>query len=245
MVSVEFVVDKKVLARAIIYKNKLPCDYCEKLSKKYLDYSLLKNDISANITDDILLDVIKQPFFNTQYMLSCENCERIKKYFKKKEKGLNKFLNDITNTNLRLPKYTIFILAPNLNLGETFKPGKILYGNQRGVGDPNFDVVNIVFLMLYSFFKKNKTTLALIKNITFIELARHLNKSYQYYTLGADETQKQIYPFWNLFINRNKRAILLDKKYTGFEYDINKYEQFRPLLSNLNVFDFIKWLENQ
>ena len=246
MIKLDFAVDKEILARAVLYCNKLPADYLDRLIKKYpAEIECIRANFSAPVDDALLADVIKQPFFNSQLMFAMENCERIVKYFRKKERGIKKFLADITNTDLSIKK-TVFITAPHLTIAENIKGG-IVYGSQRGVKDKNYDIVKIIYCLLTFALKDGKYKNAINENIAYVELARHLNKSLRFYTCsGAEcETRKRIYPFWNLFIDRTRRAITLDMDYTGFKYDIDEYEPYRAELSALNIFDFETWLENK
>lgn len=248
MLNINFLVNEEYLARKMISRNDMPTEFADYLWDKYRDsYLALIHDILNNtINQNILKELQQQDFFKKYMNDAKNNLTRIQTNWNKNQANINNFLKTIMKIDLDL-NVTAFIFHPDINTGMNIGNNCFLWGHHKGLTDENYDLVFLVHEALHSYFANGNLNHAIIENICDVELSRFLNKSINHYPYHSF-TQSQhvkIYPFWNLYLNRTKEEIKADQQYTKINYDIEKYENEREILTKLNINEFIEFLKEK
>lgn len=245
MININFIVDEDILARVIISKSAMPTELANYLWGKYkVSYKELQSSVnSKNIDEGIITELKQHHYFKQKLREAYDNCTRISKCWEENYNKLNEFLTRICKCFLDL-QTTAYIVSPKLNSGINIGENKFIWGHKNGLDDANYDIVYLVHESLHSYFPKGNLNHAVIEDIADIELCKYLNNSQNHYSYH-DYTQKchiQIFPFWNLFLNRTKDEILQNQENEGIYYDIDNFEQYREKLCNLNINEFVDFV---
>ena len=149
------------------------------------------------------------------------------------------------NTDFLL-ETTTYIVPPSFYRGRNIGNNYFIYGHPNGLQDENYDLVYLVHESLHSIFPKDYISHAIIENITDIELCKYLNQSKVGYETHKDkqtqEAHAQIFPYWNLYLNKNEEQIKEEQELLNINYDISEYEPFRERISKMNIVEFTNFV---
>ncbi len=248
MLKIDFLVSEDVIAREMISNSRMSVEFANYLWDKYkYSYMELQHDplCDKNLIDYSIINELKaQPFFSKIKEEADINCENVKKAWSENSDIINKFLNDILKTDFNL-SLTAYIVSPRLKMGHNLGNNCLIWGHLEGNSDMNYNLVYLVHESLHSYFPSNNLCHAIIENIADIELARFLNKSDKCYTCHDFTLNEhlKIYPYWNLYLNRSKDEIERLQKIDNTHYDIETFEINPNTLSDMNIFEFINFIE--
>lgn len=245
MLKINFQVNEEYIARRMISTSNMPTAFANYLWDKYRDsYQNLKIDLASdNIDYDSIKELEESEFFIKNIQIAEKNLERIKTNWDKNEESIQNFLKQVLKIDLDL-ETTGYIFPPMSNIGMNIGNNSFVWGHMQGLEDSNYDLVYLVHESLHSYFDTDNLSHAIIERISDVELSRFLNGSIEHYPYHSftREVHNKIYPYWNLYLNKTKEEILKDQAYTKIKYDIDKYEQYRDTLSNLNIDQLIEFL---
>lgn len=248
MLNINFKVDDNILARVIISKSKMPTEFANYLWDKYNSsyIKIQRHLLAADIDSNIIKEVQQQSFFQNFLKQANENLIRIKQNWIQKEKIINEFLLKIIKTDFSL-NTTCNIVSPELNTGHNIGNNSFVWGHIKGLEDTNYDLVYLVHESLHSYFESDNLSHSIIEEIADVELCKLLNHTY----LGYDyhnftvENHVKLFPFWNLYLNRNIRMIGIEQKYRNIKYDVNIFEKFRNDISKMNINQFLNFVKRE
>lgn len=248
MLSIDFKVDKDILAREMISKNRMPTEYANYLWEKFNNsYMRLQKNVCNNRIDlNILYELQNQKFFDEQMKKAKNNLARIKQNWLSNQEKINCYLTKVMKVDFNL-KVQCFIVSPELNEGLNIGNNCVIWGDEQGTINKNHDLVYLVHESLHSFFDRNLLTHTIIEKIADIELCKILSNSstgYPVHTYTQDNHVK-IFPFWNLYMNRSKDEIKKEQINENIKYDIDKFEIYRDSLSKMNINEFILFLQDK
>ncbi len=253
MIELNFVVDKNVLARCILYRDLLPKNTANILWEKYRQsyMELHKNPFDENINEQILQELQEVSFFN-KYVAKAENYKQIvqNQWSNNKEK-INQFLRGILKTEPNVEQITAYIVDPAIATGKTKNGVSFVYSHWIGEKDEIYNLVYLTHEAMHAYFYQmgigflHSFNESLVEFITDIELVRYLTDGKQKYETHSENMIQKVkmYPYWNLYLNRPKQELIKLMQEDGIKYEIDKYEYLRERLSAMDIFEFAKFLE--
>ena len=245
MLNLEFKIDENIIARKIISRNHMPVELADYLWGKYNeDYKILQRDfLNSTINNSILKELKQHDCFKEEIEKAKQNLVRIKTNWEEKFAFINNYLKSMLRVDFDL-NLTCYIVSPGLNSGINIGNNSFVWGHKKGIDDPNYDLVYLVHESLHSFFDKDNLNHTIIEKIADVELSKFLNKILSGYSTHkfTQEEHIKIFPFWNLYMRRTKKEIEKEQKVFNIKYNIDKFEVYREKLKNLNIFEFIDFL---
>jgi len=248
MINLKFKVNKDVLAREMIYKSRcIPKDFANYLWEKYNDsYRKLKFDPrNDKIDKNIFAELKMQPFFKELVKNSYTNCKKMQNLWKLNKQKITKFLTTILRKDIDLD-LTANIVAPEICAGMNLRNNQFVWGHKKGETDLNYNLVYMTHESLHSYFDMDDISHAIIENITDIELSKYLNKTEVGYSMHefTQDAHIQIFPYWNLYLNRTKDEIKKEQTTLNLFYNIDEYEYLRNDFKNINIDEFVVSCKN-
>ena len=246
MLNIEFNTDEDIMARMMVSKSEMPVDFANYLWDKYkLSYIFLQRNFKSNeIDNNIILELKQQSFFKNYCNEAEKNLKRIKTNWEKHKNKINTFLNKIFKKEFTL-NISAIIFAPTLCCGRNIGNNQFVWGHKYGLTDRNYDLVYLVHESLHSYFENNNITHTIIEKVSDFELSKKLNKSKNIYN-GHEDLKLlhiKILPFWHIYLNKTQENIENDKKFYNVNYEQKDFVEFQPKIENMNIDDFIKFIE--
>ena len=253
MLKLKFVVDKDVLSRCILHRDLMPKNTANRLWEKYKQsyIALHKDPFSENIDENILKDLQNVSYFHKYLEKAINFKEKVQKQWNDNIETINQFLLKILKTNLEGKLTTAYIVDPLISTGKTKDSFSFVYSHLLGEEDELYNLIYLTHEALHAYFKQNKICFdhpfneSLVEYIADIEMVRFFTEGKQKYETHIENIAQKVrmYPYWNLYLNRSKEEINQIMKEDGIKYNIEKYEKFRKILSQMDIFQFAEFLK--
>lgn len=244
MINLKFKVSEDILARKMFSSKAMPKNFANYLWEKYKNsYEELKLYVRSECIDkNILIELQNQPFFKELVIKSQINCKKMKNLWNKNKQKITNFLTSILRKEIDL-NLTANIVAPEICVGLNLRNNQFVWGHEKGEKDLNYNLVYMMHETLHSYFSLGNINHAIIENITDIELAKYLNETETGYSTHkfTQDAHIQIFPYWNLYLNRTKEEIEKEQTTMNIFYNIEEYEHLRNNFKNLNIDEFVDY----
>ena len=256
MLSFKFEIDEDKIARTMIR-------HCERMSRigRYItedqvnflwaldrtSYNALKSSTFASVNQEILNVVKKMDFFPQVVADSKMNKERIEKKWARYQDKVNEYLKSVLRIDFTLENTKAYIVSPNICNGNTNISEKyVVYGHTGGLKDEVYDIVYLTHEALHVLLGNQDMVHAIIEKIADEGLNELLNGEYKRYRFGdlngLLDMHVRIFPYWNLYLNKSTKEIDKACKTFNISYNKKRFEPLRPILSKMNIYEFISWL---
>ncbi len=253
MLKVKFTVDEDIIARFMLTSKKLKDfipDYYSKLKQEKVDFL---DSHKFAVKDRYIKEIKEYDMFKRILEQSYKNESRLEEIFSRNNKKLTMFLSKILKIkNFSIEEQTVYVFDYHVNAGCNIGNNKILFGmlDEKRSFNENYELTYLIHEILHSFFRNNDITHAIIENIADFELCKFLNNSSWHYhghcsdNYSLVDLHKKIYPYWNLYLNKDKKEIESDTDFNEFKYNVDDFEHLRKELKNMDILEFTNFLYN-
>ena len=247
--NIEFVCNEDMIARFWFCNRRgMELDFANYLWGKYPEsYKILKMFPLNDRIDPMILDEVKsQPFFKKLIIEALESKKEIQSNFNQNKAKIEDLLFNRLKIDFNVPDGKCFCMPREYYAGNSFaneNENIFVYGSPQGKTDTEYDAVYVLHEDLHSLFGGNPFEHSVLQLIADFETGIALRGSPYEGHWQLKTPMRELLPYWNLFVGRNKEEIAQVCELCGFDYNLDEYEKYRTELEKMKFSKFYKWLE--